>query len=457
MLTDVAIAVIGCGYVGSVVAAGMAHVGHIVVGVEIDPARLAGLQDGRLSFYEPDAEKLIREGIAAERLSFTSSAAAAAGASIVFVCVDAPVADDGGADLRYVASAVDAVAPHLRPGQVLVSKSTLPAGGAAWIEERLARHGVTGCPVVVNPEFLREGAAVGDFLHPDRIVVGGDPGAAAVLRMAYAPILAQTFGGGRKDACPDYLVTDRVSAEVLKHAANAFLASRVSLINEIAEVCAAVGADVTAVAEAVGLDPRIGPAYLQAGPGWGGSCFGKDLDLFADLARRHGVEPTMLSAIRRANHAHRAWVVDQLEWNLRGLRGKRIGLLGLAFKPGTSDVRDSPAVDLAARLLAAGATVCAYDPEVVDGIDLPGLNHCTTMNAASWGADALVLATDWPEFVHADLEQFAVMMEGDLLVDLRNAWDSRRAAAAGLRHVGVGIPPPPEGEAPINREAVGHG
>ncbi len=456
MHSDVAIAVIGCGYVGSVVSAGLAYVGHTVAGIEIDADRVAGLQEGRLSFYEPGLEKLIRHGIHEGRLTFTSSAAAAAGAGLVFICVDAPVGEDGGADLSQVGSAVDSLAPYLNPGQVLVSKSTLPAGSAAWIEERLAGHGVSGCPVVVNPEFLREGAAVGDFLHPDRIVLGGDSGAAAIVRRAYAPILTQSFEGGRKDHCPEVMLTDRASAEVLKHAANAFLASRVSLINEIAEVCAAVGADVTAVAEAVGLDPRIGPEFMQAGLGWGGSCFGKDLDLFAELARRHGVEPTMIEAIRGANYAHRAWVVRLLERELGGLQSRRIGLLGLAFKPGTSDVRDSPAVDLAARLIAAGAVVCAYDPEVGAEAHVPGLGVCADMGAAAWAADALVLATDWPEFVHVDLEHVAVMMEGDLLVDLRNAWDPLAVAEAGLRHVGVGVPPPPDDDIGFEREAMGN-
>ncbi len=456
MHAELAVAVVGCGYVGSVAAAGLAAVGHDVVGIEIDPHRLEGLREGRLSFYEPDLDKLIREGLGEGRLRFSASAADAAGAGVVFICVDAPVGEDGGADLRQVGSAVDALVPHLHPGQVLVSKSTLPAGGAAWIEARLAAHGVTGCPVVVNPEFLREGAAVGDFLHPDRVVLGGEPGAVAIVRRVYAPILSQAFDGGRRDHRPELLLTDRTSAEVLKHAANAFLASRVSLINEIAEVCAAVGADVNDVAAAVGLDPRIGPDFLRAGLGWGGSCFGKDLELFAELARRHGVEPTMIDAIRATNYAHREWAVELLGRELGGLRHRRIGLLGLAFKPGTSDVRDSPAVDLAARLVAAGAAVCAFDPEVGETVDVPGLNYGADMGAAAWGADALVLATEWPEFVNADLEQVGLLMEGDLLVDLRNAWDPRRVAAAGLRHVRVGIPPPPDDEIGFEREAVGH-
>ncbi len=454
---EMTVAVIGCGYVGSVVAAGLAYAGQRVTGIEIDPDRLVHLREGRISFYEPDLEKLIRRGIAEGQLSFTGTPDGVAGADVVFVCVDAPAGDDGAADLSHVAAAVASVAEHLRPGQVLVSKSTLPAGGSAWMEKRLADLGVVGCPVVVNPEFLREGAAVGDFLHPDRIVLGGEPGAVAQVRRVLEPILTQAFETGRRERRPELVLTDRASAEVLKHAANAFLASRVSLINEIAEVCVAVGADVRVVAEAVGLDARIGPSFLEAGLGWGGSCFGKDLEVFGALARSHGVEPTLTDAIRASNYAHRDWVVRMIQQELGGLEGRRIGLLGLAFKPGTSDLRDSPAVDLAERLIAAGASVCAHDPAVATAPGVEGLAQCADVGAVAWRADAVVLATEWPEFVNADLEHVATLMEGDLLVDLRNAWDARRVAAAGLRHVGVGILPPPDDDTGFEREAVGHG
>lgn len=438
--------VIGCGYVGTVVAASMARVGHTVVGIEVDPEKLAYLRTGRAPFHEPRLSALLKDGLARGSLTFDDDPTTAVpDADLIFLCLASPNGGEGRASMTQVEAAVASIEPVLRPGQVLVSKSTMPLGANETIASRLRDRCGFEVPVVANPEFLREGTAVQDFLHPDRVVFGADDVQALdVVIRAYRPIIDQSFEFGADGSdlarAPQVVTTDRRSAEVMKFAANAFLASRISLINEIARICDAHGADVDIVARGVGLDGRIGPAYLQAGLGWGGSCFDKDLAILARQARDAGIEPDLIESVRHANQAHRRWVADRIGELLGGLAGRRVALLGLAFKPDTDDVRDSPAVELAQRLLAAGAEVCAHDPVVAKVAAVPDLEICPHPMLAAERADAVVLATEWAEYATLDMHALAGVMRGTLVVDARNSWDPRRVVDAGLDYHGIGRP-----------------
>ncbi|MGI9665690.1 MAG: UDP-glucose dehydrogenase family protein, partial [Acidimicrobiia bacterium] len=293
--------------------------------------------------------------------------------------------------------------------------------------------------VVSNPEFLREGAAVHDFLHPDRVVIGGDC-EASVEKVAciYLPILEQTFEGGTPNQLPSLLTTGRTTAETIKYAANAFLATKISFINEIARICEGLGADVTEVAEAIGLDSRIGPAFLDAGVGWGGSCFGKDTAALASMARDRGIDPLILDAVREVNARQRDAVVTKLERHLNGIDGKRIAVLGLAFKPGTDDLRDAPAVTIAGSLLEQGAVVRACDPMVDHVPSLPDLEVFADPFEAIRDADAALLITEWPELISLDFVKVAERMSGSTIIDGRNALDPAEVVGAGLVYEGVG-------------------
>lgn len=445
MTAEQRIIVIGCGYVGTVVAGSFARIDRHVVGVEVDGEKLARLRSGQAPFHEPQLDVLLRHGLARGMLEFTDSAATVVpSADVIFFCLASPDGGKGRADMSQIESAIDSIVPHLRRGQVVVTKSTLPLGANDWIQDHIAEQAGFAVPVVANPEFLREGSAVEDFLHPDRVVLGADDGRALdlVLR-AYRPILDQTFErivplARGEQPRPELVVTSRRSAEVVKFAANSFLASRVSLINEISEICEAYGADIDVVAAAVGMDSRIGPHFLKAGLGWGGSCFDKDLAILARQARDAGVEPALVEAARRANRTHRRWVVDLIGDALGGLEGRTVAVLGLSFKPDTDDLRDSPAVELAERLMAAGAVVRAHDPAVAKVPELPGLEVVPDPVTAAVDADAIVLATDWREYSRIDFAAAAAVMRGRLAFDARNVWDRAAVEAAGLRYRGIG-------------------
>jgi UDPglucose 6-dehydrogenase len=437
------VAVVGTGYVGTVVAACFSLIGRTVVGVEIDPAKLEQLRSGTAPFYEPGLDELLREQVASGRLTFTDDMGMALdGAEVVFLAVGTPTGKDGHPDMSFVAAAAKALGPHIRDGMALVTKSTVPIGSGAWLGSIIEESHETTVDfaVVSNPEFLREGTAIDDFLHPDRVVIGSKSREAIELvTEAYRPILDQTFRGGRPDTVrPNLVTTGLATAETIKYAANAFLATKISYINEISQICEKVGADVTEVAHAIGLDQRIGDKFLNAGVGWGGSCFGKDLDALAAIARDYGLSPEMLDAVREVNRRQRLHVVDKLQLHLKTLRGRRIALFGLAFKPGTDDLRDAPSIDIARRLVELGATVLGYDPIVKEVPGFPELRTTSDAFEAAERADAVVVVTEWPEFDEIDLERLAEVMRGDLFFDGRNAIDSTRVRAAGLRYEGIG-------------------
>ena len=355
------IAVIGSGYVGTVMAACLADLGHDVIGVEIDSAKLASLSSGTVPFYEVGLEERLRSGLASGRLSFTNDYQIAMdGSEIVFLCVDTPPGSNGHPDMTSVASAARSIGAALHTPHIIVTKSTVPVGSGSWLEATIEAELPLGVGrdvlcVVSNPEFLREGSAVHDFMHPDRVVVGGDC-ADSVDKVAhvYDRVLAQDFEGGDPDKKPVLVKTGRATAETIKYAANAFLATKISFINEIANICEWIDADVDRGGRAIGLDSRIGPEFLDAGVGWGGSCFGKDTSALASMAREQGIEPLILDAVKRVNTNQRHVVVRKLQDHLRPLRGRRIGLLGLAFKPGTDDTRDTPAITIARSLHGEG-------------------------------------------------------------------------------------------------------
>ena len=439
------IAVVGTGYVGTVIAGCLAHIGHSVIGLETDATKLAQLERGRAPFFEAGVDALLARGLASGRLRFTDDVDEAVRvADVVFFCVGTPATETGHADTGALETAAGAVASALDAPKVLVTKSTVPIGSGHWlegvIEDALPRgHEHVRFSVVSNPEFLRQGSSVDDYLHPDRVVLGSDdPGALEQLVDIYRPILDQTFVGGDPRRKPRLVRTGLATAETVKYAANAFLALKISFANEIANICELVGADVIDVADAIGMDGRIGRRFLDAGAGWGGSCFGKDVGELISAAADHGYDARLLQAATEINRWQRALVVKKLRRHLRGLRGRRIGILGLAFKPGTDDLRDAPAVDVAKWLVAGGARVVAHDP-IVDVVpQVPELRIVTDPYAVAERADAVVLMTEWPEYRSLELGELATRMRGRLLVDARNAFEPAKVEIAGLEYEGIG-------------------
>lgn len=439
------VAVVGTGYVGTVVAAVMASLGRSVVGLEIDESKLRSLRQGRAPFYEPGLNELLAAGLAEGRLRFTNDVGEAmASSEVVFLCVGTPGNSDGRPDLRALETVARALGRAMNRHHVLVTKSTVPVGAGRWLESVLGgclppAHDDPPFSLVSNPEFLREGTAIDDFLHPDRVVLGSDDAAALeAVADVYRPVLDQSFRGGNGQMKPPLLRTDLATAEAVKLVANAFLAAKVSLINEVANICELVGADIMGVAAAVGLDRRIGARFLQAGVGWGGSCLGKDLDVLMTTAEEHGYTPHLLKAVGSVNSRQRSRMVEKVEDHLGALANRHVALLGLAFKPGTDDLRDAPALDIASRLLAAGAVVSAYDPAVGELAPATNIRLASDPYAAADGADAVMLVTEWPEFLALDLTRLASGMGNRLFVDCRNALDPAVVEEAGFRYESVG-------------------
>jgi UDPglucose 6-dehydrogenase len=439
------IAVIGSGYVGSVVAVCLAHVGHDVIGVESDPDKLAELSEGSAPFHEPGLDPLLQRGLRGGHLRFTDDFREAMDASdVVFVCVGTPPGPDGEADMSAIRGVARSIAENLRHYHVIITKSTVPIGTGHWLGsliEDIAGPAVRSLfRVLSNPEFLREGNAVQDFLHPDRVVLGSDdPRALEVAADIYRPILEQRIPGdvGRRDPVP-LLQTKLATAEMIKYASNAFLATKISFANEIARLCDFVDADITEVTAGMGLDTRIGGRFLDAGLGWGGSCFGKDLSALVETAREYGYRPRILEGAISVNESQRHLVIEQLLQHLKTLRGAKICILGLAFKPDTDDLRDSPALDVALRLLGKGTFVSAYDPMVTLVPEVPDIRMMPNAFEAASGADAIVLATEWPQFLSYDLTALRRVMRGDLFFDGRNNFDPQLVEQAGFRYVGIG-------------------
>jgi UDPglucose 6-dehydrogenase len=452
------VAVIGAGYVGLTTALSLAYVGHEVVGVDLDTDKVARLNRGELPFYEPHAKEML--ALVRERLHFTARyEEAIPQAEVIFIAVGTPSLPDGAPDLSQVRSAAQAIGRHLGEGfTVVVNKSTVPVGSGNYVEALVRRafqeaHGgePNGCLAVAsNPEFLREGQALYDSLYPDRIVVGAeDRRAIAVLRELYEPILEQSFTPPpffprpeRMGAVP-FLTTDLASAELIKYGANAFLALKISFINELARLAEKVGADIREVARGIGLDHRIGPRFLQAGLGWGGSCFPKDTAALLAMGREYGLSLGITEAARKVNEDQRRWAVDKLLAELKTLKGRTIALLGLAFKANTDDLRESPVLELARLLLDRGAFLRAHDPVALPRarkeVSLP-LEYAETPEEALRGADAVVLATDWPLYRTWPWQELKPLLRTPLVLDARNFLDGKALEALGYRYLGMGVP-----------------
>jgi UDPglucose 6-dehydrogenase len=420
------VAVIGAGYVGLVTAAGFAELGSDVWCVDIDAEKVAALERGEIPIYEPGLQELVAKHRG--RLHFSTDLAAAVECTrLMFVAVGTPPTHSGDADLSAVDAVVDAMPASDR--HVLVMKSTVPCGTGATIKRIFSEHGKRGLAYVSCPEFLKEGSAVHDFLHPDRVVIGDERDWAgdAVVEL-YAPLEAPLVR------------TDVASAEMIKLASNAFLATKISFINEIANVCEETGSDVIEVARGLGLDERIGPKFLHAGIGYGGSCFSKDVSALKLLAANSGYHFQLLNAVTEINELQKRRVVAKLQRHLGTLAGRRIALLGLAFKPNTDDMRGASSLVLASRLVAEGALVRAYDPiaENEARAEMPNLDYRASAMDAIEDADAVVLVTEWQEFLDLDFSRVADAMAGDLFIDGRNALDPEALRSAGLTYVGVG-------------------
>src|SRR5438552_3329553 len=429
------IAMIGTGYVGLVSGACFADFGHRVCCVDKDGGKIDGLNAGKMPIWEPGLEAIVKANVERERLTFTKELAAGVeGAEAVFIAVGTPARrGDGHADLTFVFEAIRELARVIKPGTVVVTKSTVPVGTGDRIEEILREEGVAGVSVASNPEFLREGAAIADFKHPDRIVVGAEDGhAQEVLREIYRPLFLNRA---------PILITSRRTAELTKYAANAFLAVKISFINEIADLCEAVDADVQDVARGIGLDNRIGPKFLHAGPGYGGSCFPKDTLALLKAADKAGVDQPTARTTVDVNDERKAAMVERVARAIGGeLEGKSIGVLGLAFKPHTDDMRDAPSIPLINGLIARGASVRAFDPVAREQAEkiFDDVEFAADAYSAAHDADALVIVTEWDEFRALDLDKLALTMRGKVLVDLRNVYDRDEAVEAGLLYFGVG-------------------
>lgn len=430
------ITVVGAGYVGIASALTLAASGHVVRVLDIDEARVAQLSNYEDPLGEPHIDTLLRAGLP---LSFTTDPGEGySDSTVALFAVGTPPGPTGAADLQYLGAAAETAARFMAPGGTVVVRSTVPVGTA----DQLRTGPLHGLRVISNPEFLREGRVVEDSLHPDRIVGGGDPEDEALFRAVYEGVLEQKYpavdGLGLARERPQLFWMDRRSAELAKYAANAFLATKLSFVNEIANVAASVGANIRSVTASLAADPRIGPDFLRPGIGWGGSCFPKDTRALAAFAAESGYEFLVLRAAVEQNNAQLRRFHREIANELRGKADVRIGLLGLAFKAGTADCRESPATALAELLLAEGWSVTAYDPAVRASPLVPtGVRVVDSALEAARGADALIIATEWPDFATADLRVLRASMRGDLLFDGRCIVAPEAAAAAGLRYLGV--------------------
>ena len=433
------VAIVGTGYVGLVTGACLADFGHCVTCVDTSAARIAALRDGQIPFFEPGLAELVARNAAAKRLQFSGElAGAVADAQVIFIAVGTPEGANGAADMSQVAAVANAIAPHLDTYRVIVTKSTVPVGTGEWLNTYLRQRAGAEVEfdVVSNPEFLREGSAIGDFMRPDRVVIGTrSERAASIMREIYRPLyLIET----------PLIVTDVETAEMIKYAANAFLAVKIGFINEIANLCERVNADVHVVAKGMGLDKRIGSKFLHPGPGYGGSCFPKDTRALAALGAEHQAPQQIVNAAIDVNTRQRRLLVEKIDHVLGGVYGRTIAVLGLAFKPNTDDVRESPAVFVCNALARAGARVRAFDPVAAAAAMtlLAGAGDKVTIAAdpyeALGGADCVVIMTEWNEFRGLDLARLRQLMAQPVIIDARNVLDPAQTRAAGFTYVGTG-------------------
>jgi UDPglucose 6-dehydrogenase len=439
------ITVIGTNYVGLVTAACFAELGNQVIGIDIDPVKVERLGRGQIPIFEPGLEEIVSRNLKAGRLKFTLDyVQGLKKAEFAFVCVGTPSGVEGEADMSQVKSAAQSIGHYTPAGHhlIVVNKSTMPIGTGDWMLPALqkASNGSRAAfTVVSNPEFLREGSAVDDFRHPDRVVLGGtDDEAIQRVASLYRDLQPE----------PHIVITDINSAEMIKYASNAFLATKISFINEIASVCERLGADVKEVARGMGLDTRISPEFLDAGVGYGGSCFPKDVKALAHMASMAGAHPQLLRAVMEINRDMRRLVLQKVRAELGSLEDRVIGVLGLAFKPNTDDLREAPAIEIIHLLQSEGARVKAYDPAAGEAARtiLPGVTMCSDAYQVAEGADALLLLTPWSEFRRLDLDQIRKNMQYPLLVDGRNLYDPREMVRRGFVYQAIGRPTP---QAPV--------
>ena len=445
------LSVIGAGYVGLTTAACLAQIGHDVFCSESDLEKLEKLQNGGMPIFEPYLENVIKAARQAGRLRFGSTEDAIAWGNAIFICVGTPPLPNGDADLHAIEGVARTIAKRASGHRLVIEKSTVPVQTGAQLRKHLSVHQTNGLTheVASNPEFLREGTSVEDFLHPDRIVIGADsPRAAEMLREIYEPIIQQEFtcpvhSNCRKLKDPIFLVTDTNSAELIKHASNSFLAMKISFINMVANLCELVGADVTEVAQGMGLDPRIGAAFLSPGIGFGGFCFPKDVQAFIRIAEKSGCDFSLLKEVEKINQNRVELFVEKLRKELWVVRGKKIALWGLAFKPNTDDVRFAPSISLVKSLLSEGAEVRAYDPEAMEKAKsvLPDITYCSNPYEAAECADAIVIVTEWNEFRQVDWDRLRSVVEHPLVVDGRNMLDATEVTRHGFHYISVGRPP----------------
>jgi UDPglucose 6-dehydrogenase len=424
------IAIVGAGYVGLTTAAGLSDLGNEVVVVDIDEDRVRRLRRHRLPIYEPGLQEVVERNARAGRLRFTCSYdEAIQGAAYVFIAVATPEGEDGSADLRYVEAAAASVAESMDGPTIIINKSTVPIGTGDFVASVVARTATHPFEVVSNPEFLREGSALADFMKPDRVVIGARrPEVGEEVARLYEPLGAPI------------LLTTIYTAEMIKYASNAFLATRISFINEMARICEHADADVKVVAEGMGLDRRIGSLFLEAGIGYGDSCLPKDVKALAAMAEKYGYHPELLHTVMEINRDQRLLIVDRLKECLGTLRGQVIGLLGLAFKPNTDDLREAASLDISRQLIAKGATVRAYDPAAMPRARqlMPEMQFRSNAYGVARGADAIAVITEWNEFRHLDLARLRRSMRRPVLVDGRNLYDPLQMQELGFVYRGIG-------------------
>jgi UDPglucose 6-dehydrogenase len=442
------ISVIGAGYVGLTTAACLAELGHRVFCAESDPHKLAQLHAGDVPVFQPHLDEIIARNRVAGRLEFGLTEEAIARGHAIFICVGTPPLENGEADLSAVEGVARSIAKHAQGYRLIVEKSTVPVQTGRQLHRLLAMHKSDHLEydIVSNPEFLREGSAVLDFFHPSRIVVGVETDRAiALMREFYRPLLERTVVCPVHSSCanaerPRFVVTDTNSAELIKHASNSFLAMKISFINIVADLCEAAGADIGIVAEGMGLDPRIGSSFLRPGIGFGGSCFPKDLQAFVRIAETFGCDFALLKEVERVNQNRIDKFVAKIKKELWVLRGKRIGVWGLTFKPETDDIRHAPALRIIRLLLADGVQIQAYDPQAMEKArkEMPSVTYCQDLYEAARGVEAIVVLTEWEEFRHVDWTRLGDLVERPLVIDGRNLLSCEDVTSHGFHYVGIG-------------------
>jgi UDPglucose 6-dehydrogenase len=428
------IGIIGAGYVGLVTGACLAHLGHTVTCVDQDKTKVRTLKSGKIPFYEPGLMEMVLENVSAKRLAFTTEISRIVNhCELLFICVNTPPKPNGGADLSFVEKVAKQISKHLRKYCLVVDKSTVPVETGEWVQRTIKRHSKKDVhfDVASNPEFLREGSAIHDFLQPDRIVIGvSSERAEKIFRKLYSPLKAPM------------IVTDIKSAELIKHAANSFLATKISFANAISRICDAVGADIEKVTLGMGLDPRIGKQFLKAGVGFGGSCFPKDVSAFLHISEKLGVRFELLADVLRINDTQARYFVEKIKNSMRTLRGKTVGVLGLAFKPDTDDMRSAPSIPIIQMLQKEGVRVRAYDPQAASKASsiLRGVDYVHTPYEAGHGAHAICVLTEWSAFLNLDWGQLKKSMKGRFFFDGRNMFVPEEMKKHGFHYFSIGRP-----------------